>query len=185
MTLLQSPVGSCGRRSAIFRRVGMVSQLLAVGLIAILLPACGLVGPALSVGLVKLQFGCLPEGTCIDTAEGPVPVEDIEAGDYVTGFGGQPVLVSQIHQYAEDPATSEHLTIRFANGSVVSASPRHRICGTPASMLKAGDSCDGVLVAAVERRAKVSRSFDLLTGDAGYRIGGIPVNSMIQEMLGR
>jgi hypothetical protein len=28
----------------------------------------------------------------------------------------------------------------------------------------------------------VSRSFDLLTDDAGYRIGGIPVNSMIAEM---
>jgi hypothetical protein len=185
MTLLHSPVGlrsrffgvSCGFRRAL--------RLFTVGLLALLLPACSMLGPVLSLGMVKLQFGCLPEGTCIDTANGPVPVEELQSGDFVTGFSGQPVKISQIHQYAEDPATSRYLMVRFENGTVVSASPRHRICGRPASTLQPGDRCDGVTVTAVESIAGVSRSFDLLTGDAGYRIGGIPVNSMIEEMSGR
>lgn len=36
----------------------------------------------------------------------------------------------------------------------------------------------------IESLGGVSRSFDLLTEDAGYRIAGIPVNSMISEMAG-
>ena len=156
--------------------------VLPVLLIATALPSCNLLGTALGLGLAKLQYGCLPEGTPIDTPEGPIPVEHLKAGDMVTGFDGGPVRITQVHQYAEDPATSNHLTIHFANGAIVSASPKHRIDGTPASMLKPGDACGGTTVERITRCETVSRSFDLLTGDAGYRISGIPVNSMIGEM---
>jgi hypothetical protein len=174
-------------RSAIMCMSRRYARLAACGilpvlLIATLLPSCNLLGTVLSLGLVKLQYGCLPEGTRIDTPDGPMPVEQLKAGDVVTGFHGDPVRIEQVHQYAEDPATSRHLTIHFTNGAVVSASPRHRIDGTPASMLKPGDACGGTTVDRITPCERVSRSFDLLTGDPGYRISGIPVNSMIEEM---
>ncbi|MGL4399593.1 MAG: hypothetical protein ACRCXD_06970 [Luteolibacter sp.] len=150
-----------------------------------LLSSCNLIGTALGLGLAKLQFGCLPQGSSIDTAAGPVKIEKLKSGDVITGFHGTPVRITQIHQYHEDPATSYYLTIHFANGSVVSASPRHRIDGIPACELDVGESCGSQVVARIEPLRGVSRSFDLLTEDPGYRIAGIPVNSMIEEMLGR
>ncbi len=152
---------------------------------ALLLPSCNLIGTALGLGLAKLQFGCLPQGTRIDTAAGPVKIENLKSGDIITGYRGNPVRITQIHQYHEDPATSRYVTVHFANGSVVSASPRHRIDGVPAAELDVGEHCGSQTVTRVEPLRGVSRSFDLLTEDPGYRIAGIPVNSMIEEMLGR
>jgi len=152
---------------------------------SLLLPSCNLIGTALSLGLAKLQFGCLPEGTLIDTVEGPVKIESLKSGDTVIGFHGAPVQITQIHQYREDSATSRYLTIHFSNGSSVSASPCHRIDGHPASTLQAGDLCGAHTVSRVESLHGVLRSFDLLTEDPGYRIGEVPVNSMIEEMRGR
>lgn len=156
-----------------------LSEVAPVLLLALLLPSCGL----LNLGLLKLKFGCLPEGSMVDTVNGPVRVESLNAGDTVTGFGGGQVQIRQIHQYREDPASSRYLTISFANGSQISASPRHRIDGTPAQQLKVGDLCGGQAVTRIEVLRGVARSFDLLTQDPGYRMGGIPVNSMIEEML--
>ncbi|MES2476808.1 MAG: hypothetical protein V4640_13575 [Verrucomicrobiota bacterium] len=155
--------------------------LFPVLLIALLLPSCGL----LNLGLLKLQFGCVPEGVCIDTPSGPVPIEKLKAGDTVIGFNGDPVRVSQIHQYQEDPATSRHVTVHFTNGGEVRVSARHRIAGTPAGSLRVDDACGSQTVTAIGEIRGTSRSFDLLTEDPGYRIDGIPVNSMIQEMLSR
>jgi len=160
---------------------------LTVSLIActLALPSCRLLGPALGLGMMKLQFGCLPQGTKIDTPDGPVRIENLKSGDTVVGFGGSQVQITQIHQYQEDPATSRYLTIHFANGATVSASLKHRVEGVPASDLKVGDVCASQVITRIESRKGVSRSFDLLTGDSGYRIGGIPVNSMIEEMMRR
>lgn len=161
--------------------------LLAVPILftALLLPSCNLLGPAMSMGMLKLQFGCLPQGSLIDTPDGPVKIDDLKTGDYLTGFHGAPVRVTQIHQYQEDPATSDYLTIHFANGSAVSTSPKHRIDGTPAAKLQIGDTCGTQTVTRIAPLKGVARSYDLLTEDPGYRIAGIPVNSMIEEMLGR
>lgn len=148
-------------------------------------PSCSLIGTALGLGVAKLQFGCLPEGTRIDTVHGPMQIETLKSGDTVIGFGGKPVHINQIHQYRENPASSRYLTIHFDTGASVSASPRHRIDGMPASRLKVGDTCGFATVTRIESLAGVSRSYDLLTEDAGYRIGGIPVNSMIAEMTGK
>ena len=172
----------CIRKVFRYSRVA-VFCVLPVSLVSSQLSSCGLLGPAMGVGLVKLQFGCLPEGVRIDTPNGPVAIEDLKAGDHVTGFHGSPVRVAQIHEYAEDPGLSRYLTIHFANGAQVSASPKHRIDGIPASMLQPGDACGGTTVVRIAPLPRVDRSFDLLTSDAGYRISGIPVNSMIEEML--
>lgn len=165
----------------------MKAILLAISMLttALLLPSCNLIGTALGLGLAKLQFGCIPEGTLIDTAGGPVKIETLKSGDSICGFNGKPVRITQIHQYREDPATSRYLTIHFTHGESVSTSPRHRIDGIPAAKLRVGDTCGSQTVTRVESVQGVSRSFDLLTEDPGYRIAGIPVNSMIEEMLGR
>lgn len=149
------------------------------------LPSCNLIGTALGLGLAKLQFGCVPEGTLVDTADGPVKIENLRSGDSICGFNGKTVRITQIHQYREDPASSRYLTIHFTHGDTISASPRHRIAGIPAAKLRVGDTCGSQIVTRIESLHGVSRSFDLLTEDPGYRIAGIPVNSMIEEMLGR
>ena len=141
----------------------------------ILISGCGLLA-------VKAVLGCLPEGTEIDTPHGPVAVEDIRAGDQVIGYHGKVVTVQQVHQYREDVTKTRHLAVTFSNGSTIQLSPRHRIAGIPAGELKAGDRVGEHTVSKVAPIGQVARSYDLLTDDPGYRIQGIPVNSMIQEM---
>jgi hypothetical protein len=92
---------------------------------------------------------------------------------------------SQIRQYRENPATSRYLSVSFANGATIRASPRHRIDHIPAARLAVGGACGPHTVTGIEPLHGACRSFDLLTADAGYRIGRIPVNSMIEEMLAR
>ncbi|MCU0778960.1 MAG: Hint domain-containing protein [Akkermansiaceae bacterium] len=174
------PVIHVGRRRLM--RALLLAPLLTVVLSP---PSCRLIGAALGLGFAKLQFGCLPEGTPIDTVQGPVRIENLKSGDPVIGFGGKPVRINQIHQYRENPARSRYLTVHFDTGASISASPRHRIDGTPAHRLKVGDICGSATVTRIESRGGVARSFDLLTEDAGYRIAGIPVNSMIAEMSGQ
>lgn len=182
MSSAPSSTASRGRNFGMIRncRIGFSLAFSVLTIVAVL-PSCSL----LNLGLIKLRFGCLPEGTRIDTADGSVRIEDLKAGDLVTGFAGSPVRISQIHQYQEDPMTSSYLTVHFDSGSVVSASGKHRIDGVPAASLEIGDACGSQIVTRIDPRHGVARSFDLLTEDAGYRIGGIPVNSMIEEMLGR
>ena len=161
--------------------LGKVTRLLPILLASICslsLVSCALLG----LGMAKLQFGCLPEGTLIDSPYGPVPVESLEVGDRVIGYDGDVVVIRQLHQYLEDSTQVRHLKVTFEGGEVVQLSPRHRIRGTPASDLMPGDQVEDDIVARVDRLGGVSRSFDLLTDDAGYRIQGIPVNSMIREM---
>lgn len=153
--------------------------------VCLVLSSCSLIGTAASVGLMKLQFGCLVEGTPIDTPSGPVPVEQLAAGDMVTGYDGTPVRIRQLHQYQEDPAAARHLAVCFVDGAEIRLSTRHRICGIPAGRLEAGQELGGRVVSQIRPLGGVSRSFDLLTDDSGYRIHGIPVNSMIEEMAGR
>ena len=106
-------------------------------------------------------------------------------GDLVVGYQGEAVVVLQVHQYQEDPAALRHLRVRFSDGMEIQLSGRHRINGVPAESLGQGDRIGGRVVSAVEPLGGVRRSFDLLTEDRGYRIGGIPVNSMIEEMAGQ
>lgn len=147
-----------------------------------MLVGCGLLGPAIGAGMIKLQFGCLPEGTLVDTPQGAVPVECLKAGSKVIGYDGTEVIVRQLHQYQEDVSQTRHLTVEFQGGAKVSLSPKHRIGGIPACELRPGDRVAGRVVSRIVPLGGVLRSFDLLTDDAGYQIQGIPVNSMIGEM---
>ena len=163
-------------------RLAFLPSALLVCMFAFSLVSCGVLGPAAKLGLMKLQFGCLPEGSMIDTPEGAVRVEDLKTGDQVTGYDGEPVEVQQVHQYQENAAQVRHLKVVFSGGREVQLSPQHRIGGIPARDLKVGDTVGGHAVEEIEPLGGVSRSFDLLTSDAGYQIKGVPVNSMIREM---
>jgi hypothetical protein len=169
-----SQLGSLRMKSLFF--------ILPLMLVGLALSSCGLLGTAL---MAKAHFGCIPQGVQIDTPHGPVEIENLKSGDAILGFEGKPVYITQIHQYREDPVTSRYLAVHFANGSQVTTSLRHRIAGIPAVDLKVGDICDSQTVSRIEPVHGVERSFDLLTEDAGYRITGIPVNSMIEEMRKR
>ncbi len=140
---------------------------------------CALIYLAASI---KLLFLCIPEGTAVDTPEGPRAIETIQPGDSVVGFDGAPVRVLQVQGYLEDPERSEFLRIEFEDGAVVELCGMHRLAGIRAKDVQEGNVIDGRTVKAVSRFAGVSRSYDLMTEDPGYRISGVPVNSMIEEM---
>lgn len=149
------------------------------------LASCNLIAPVVRTALpfagIKLAFACLPEDAMIDTPDGPRSIRDITAGDAVTGYRGQPVIVRQKHVYLEQPDT-EFLRATFDDGASIEACGRHRVAGTPMRDLKVGQTIAGRRVLAITSRHGVRRSYDLMTADEGYRIKGIPVNSMIEEM---
>jgi len=159
----------------------LIVPLLAVGLVG-----CGLVGPLVGAALplagVKLAFACIPEQTLVDTPSGPRAIERLEAGDWVTGYSGKPVQIQQKHCYLESPATV-FLRIGFDNGAAVDLCGMHRLAGIRAGDLRVGQTVAGHRIRRIDARRGVTRSFDLLTSDQGYQIGGLPVNSMIAEML--
>ena len=170
-----------------------VLRLPAVVVILIALSGCSLIGrsvgilaalaPAALAALpIKFLFSCIPEGTLIDTPTGPSPIEALLPGDVVVGFDGRPVRVMQIHAYVEEPAAERFYQINFENGAEVRLCDMHRIVGVRAKDVEPGDQFDGQSVQSVEIFGGVVRSYDLLTEDAGYRISGLPVNSMIEEM---
>lgn len=149
--------------------------------------ACSLIGPTLGMGLalapLKLTFACLPEGTQIDTPGGSVPIESLRAGDLVLGYDGEPVRVQQIHGYMEDMKT-DFYHVSFSNGGVVDLCSMHRIGGIRAKKLTVGSVVSGGhVVTEIEVYRGVERSYDILTEDSGYQVGGVPVNSMIEEMF--
>ncbi len=158
---------------------------LALFLVAASLCGCGLIGPLVGAAVpyagVKLYFACLPERTLVDTPAGPRPVEKLEPGDSVIGFSGKPVLVLQKHCYLENSRTV-FLRVIFSDGAAVDLCGMHRLDGIRAQDIKVGQIIAGRKVTYLGSHRGETRSYDLLTEDAGYRIHGIPVNSMIEEM---
>lgn len=140
-----------------------------------------LVNAALPLAGIKLTFSCIPEHTLVDTPSGPRPIEQLEAGDPVIGYTGKPVRILQKHSYLENPGTV-FLHITFAGGASVDVCGMHRVAGIRAREIRIGQSIAGRKITGIESRRGETRSFDLLTEDAGYQIHGVPVNSMIEEM---
>jgi hypothetical protein len=166
-------------------RLASSFHCLALLLLALSLCGCSLIGSLISAALpyagLKLYFACIPERTPIDTPSGPRPIEQLKPGDMVTGFNGKPVRILQKHSYLENPSTV-FLRITFANGAKVDLCEMHRLAGIRARDIQAGQTIGGHKVTGRESRSGETNSYDLLTEDAGYRIHGMPVNSMIEEM---
>tara|TARA_R100001463_G_scaffold119636_2_gene175551 strand:+ start:4715 stop:5983 length:1269 start_codon:yes stop_codon:yes gene_type:complete len=118
---------------------------------------------------------CVPKGINIDTVNGSMAIENIKPGDIVIGYNGEPTKVLQKHEYLEDPARERFYKVEFDDGAIVDVCDMHRIKGE-----RAMDITEGVK--SKEAYSGVEFSYDLLTEDSGYRIDGVPVNSMIPEM---
>ena len=131
---------------------------------------------------VKMAFGCIPEGTTIDLTDGGIAVEDLKVGMKIKGWHGGETEILQVHQYKEDPAPHRFYHIEFDNGGAVDVSALHRIYGKRAKDFKVGDKVQSHKITSITKYNGVKVSYDLLTRDVGYRIGGIPVDSMIGEM---
>jgi hypothetical protein len=131
----------------------------------------------------KAAFLCIPEGELIDTPEGRVAIEDIRSGDSVIGFSGEPVKVLIKHEYAENPEAERFHRFYLDNGKDFSVCDMHRIEGERSMDYNVGNSFKGgEVVEAIAVYGGVTRSYDLLTEDIGYRMSGVAVNSMIEEL---
>ena len=130
-----------------------------------------------TIGAAKIQFGCIPEGIYVDTINGSMAIENIKPGDMVIGYDGNSVKVLQKHAYKEDLKTTFYDIKIDYNGKIrtVDVSGLHKIMNIPASDIKEN-------VIEKNEYNGVEFSYDLLTEDAGYRMDGVPVNSMIEEM---
>lgn len=170
-------------------KIGAARNGARLGLAAVmaLLGGCGLINAAINTAIplagAKLAFACIPEGVPVDTPDGPRAIETLRPGEFVIGFAGEPVRILQVHAYAEDPDATAFFGVRFETGERVDLCGMHRIAGVRARDLAPGSSAGGRVVLDVARYSGVERSYDLLTEDAGYRIAGLPVNSMIEEMM--
>jgi hypothetical protein len=134
-----------------------------------------------AVAAAKITVGaCLPKGIYIDVPNGKKLIEDIQAGDMVVGYDGKPVSVLQKHCYKEDPKnTFYNIKMEHDNKvGTVNVGGWHKVLNVPAPDIKEEDPN----VINKKEYKGVKFSYDLLTEDAGYRIDGIPVNSMIGEM---
>jgi hypothetical protein len=149
--------------------------------LAVGLCGCGLIGAALPYAGIKMYFACIPEHTLIDTPSGPRAIESLEAGESVTGYNGKPVHILQKASYMENPQTT-FLRIGFSDGASIDLCGMHRVSGIRAHQLRIGQTIRGRTVDRIESRNGVTHSYDLLTEDTGYRIHGVAVNSMIEEM---
>jgi hypothetical protein len=135
-----------------------------------------------AIFFAKVISKCIPEGTKIDTPDGPVAIEDIKAGTKVKGYYKAETEVLQVHQYKEDRAPHRFYHIRFDNGGAVDCCDMHKIYNKRAKDYKVGDRIQNTKITSITRYNGVERSYDLLTADGGYLIGGVPVNSMIEEL---
>ena len=144
--------------------------------------ATGISGVVKAGAAVKMFFLCIPERTKIDTPNGRIAIEDLEAGDVVNGYGNKPVSITQKHEYKENPELKRFLKIYFDDGDTIDICDMHKIKGIRSREYNVGDSLNGKEIVNIKWYDGVTRSYDLLTDDKGYRISGIPVNSMIEEM---
>jgi hypothetical protein len=136
-----------------------------------------------SAASAKIFMACIPEGEFIDTPEGQVAIEDIRSGDSVIGFSGEPVKVLIKHEYAENPEAERFHRFYLDNGKDFSVCDMHRIEGERSMDYNVGNSFKGgEVVEAIAVYGGVTRSYDLLTEDIGYRMSGVAVNSMIEEL---
>ena len=146
----------------------------------------GIVGGVISAGVTaKMFFMCIPEGTEIDTAIGSTPIGSLRAGDEIIGYNGATTTILQKHEYKENPKAKRFLEITLSDGEKVNLCDMHRIEGIHSKEYSIGDKVGGRLIADIKWYDGVNRSYDLLTSDEGYRISGVPVNSMIEELTSK
>jgi hypothetical protein len=133
-------------------------------------------------GSVKIAMACMPGDQAIDTPNGPVPIQDLRGGDYVIGYDNTVKRIEQLCSYVEKLET-EFLKFALADGGSITVCGPHKILDIPAREWLVGSEMNGVPIVSITKVTGVTTSYDLMTDVGGYRIAGIPVNSMIPEMI--
>jgi len=133
-------------------------------------------------GQVKILLKCIPGYQEIDTPNGPVPIQDLRGGDYVIGYDNTVKRIEQLCSYVENPET-EFLEFTLADGGKITVCGPHKILDIPAREWLVGAEMNGVAIVSIGKVTGITTSYDLLTDVGGYRIAGVPVNSMIPEMI--
>jgi hypothetical protein len=135
-----------------------------------------------TAGTIKAALACMPGYQEIDTPNGPVPIQDLRGGDYVIGYDNTVKRIEQLCSYVEKPET-EFLEFTFADGKSITVCGPHKILDIPAREWLVGSEMNGVPIVSITKVTGITTSYDLMTDIGGYRIAGIPVNSMIPEMI--
>ena len=125
---------------------------------------------------------CMPGTQCIDTPNGPKPVKDLKGGDVVIGYNGEEAFIMQACSWNQDP-TRTFLTITREDGSAFTVCDDHKILGIPAIEWTEGAEMAGSRIKSITASTGLLTSYDILTNQGGYRIAGVPVNSMIPEII--
>jgi hypothetical protein len=133
-------------------------------------------------GSVKIAMACMPGDQAIDTPNGPVPIQDLRGGDYVIGYDNSVKRIEQLCSYIEKPET-KFLKFALADGGSITVCGPHKILDIPAREWLVGSEMNGVPIVSITKVTGVTTSYDLMTDIGGYRIAGVPVNSMIPEMI--
>ena len=130
----------------------------------------------------KTYWNCMPGYQCIDTPNGPVPIQDLRGGDYVIGYDNTVKRIEQLCSYVENSET-EFFEFTLADGGSITVCGPHKILDIPAREWVVGAEMNGVAIVSIGKVTGITTSYDLLTDVGGYRIAGVPVNSMIPEMI--
>jgi len=152
--------------------------------------AGGSIAGALVPGLIKgasaiFSLGltaCMPGDQCIDTPAGPKPVKDLKGGDVVIGYNGEEAFIMQACSWNQDP-TRTFLTITREDGSAFTVCDDHKILGIPAIEWTEGAEMAGSRIKSITASSGLLTSYDIMTNQGGYQIAGVPVNSMIPEII--
>ena len=130
----------------------------------------------------SLALSCMPGDQCIDTPTGPKAIKDLKGGDSVIGYDGEVAFIAQACSWNQNPLRT-FLTITREDGSSFTVCDDHKIMGIPAMEWVEGAELAGSLIKSIEASTGLLTSYDILTNQGGYRINGIPVNSMIPDIV--
>lgn len=125
---------------------------------------------------------CMPGDQCIDTPTGPKAVKDLKGGDQVIGYDGNVAYIAQACSWNQDPLRT-FLTITREDGSSFTVCDDHKVMGIPAMEWVEGAELAGSKITSIKPSTGLLTSYDILTNQGGYRINGVPVNSMIPEII--
>ena len=142
----------------------------------------GVVGKGLSAIFSLGALSCMPGDQCIDTPTGPKAIKDLKGGDSVIGYDGEVAFIAQACSWNQNPLRT-FLTITREDGSSFTVCDDHKIMGIPAMEWVEGAELAGSLIKSIEASTGLLTSYDILTNQGGYRINGIPVNSMIPDIV--
>ena len=137
------------------------------------------------IATAKAFMLCIPSGESIDTVDGKKLIDDILPNDKIIGFDGNEVTVLQKHSYGEDPEIQRFIEIKFDDDSSISLCDKHKVNHIESQSVQVGDCINQKTVVSIEYFGGVEISYDLLTSDNGYQISGIPVNSMIPDLINK